>query len=231
MPAPRLILASASPRRRTLLAEAGFNFDVQPAQIDEENFPTVILPAELALRLAREKAAAVAAQHPDAVVIGADTVVAFGDMILNKPRDEPHAREMLTLLAGTTHIVITGVAVQHLERSFVQATHVMSAVRMRRLSQHEIDKYLRTGEWQGKAGAYGIQDEDPFVTRMSGSHSNIVGLPMTATKRLLASAGIFPAGHEPGGGEPHQPAPPTTAPQHSRPGSGDAASPGTDSRA
>lgn len=197
MSAPRLILASASPRRRNLLEEAGYRFEVHPADIDEENYPVNLLPGELALRLAREKAAAVARQYPDAVVLAADTVVAFGDMILGKPRDAEHARQMLTLLAGTTHIVITGVAVRHQDRNFAQETRVMSAVRMRRLSKREIDQYIATGEWQGKAGGYGIQDEDPFVTRMSGSHSNIVGLPMSAARRLLAAAGVVPEGRQP----------------------------------
>jgi septum formation protein len=192
MPSPRLILASASPRRRSLLSEAGYTFDVHPADINEDDFPITILPGDLALRLARQKADAVAQRFPDAVVLAADTVVAFGDMILNKPRDAQHAGQMLALLAGTTHIVITGVAVRHLQADLAQEQRVMSAVRMRPLSKREIEDYVASGQWQGKAGGYGIQDQDPFVTRMSGSHSNIVGLPMTTTRKLLTAAGVTP---------------------------------------
>ncbi len=193
MAQPRLILASASPRRQSLLREAGYEFTVQPADIDEDNFPSGILPSELALRLAREKARVIAERFPDAVVLAADTVVAFGDQILGKPADAQAATEMLTLLAGTTHLVITGVAVRHEIGGFNADQRLMSAVRMRRLSESEIADYVAGGDWMGKAGGYGIQDQDPFVTRMSGSHSNIVGLPMGLAKRLLSQAGIVPA--------------------------------------
>ena len=191
MASPRLILASASPRRRNLLAEAGYTFDTEKPDLDEENV-AASYPSELALRLARLKAESVALRHPDAVVLAADTLVAFGDLVLGKPRDAAHAREMLTLLAGTTHLVITAVAVRHEAAGFAQEQRVMSAVRMRKLSQKEIDDYIAGRDWQGKAGGYGIQDRDPFVTRMSGSHSNIVGLPMSATRQLLAAAGVHP---------------------------------------
>src|SRR6185436_1014668 len=112
------------------------------------------------------------------VVLAADTVVAFGDRALSKPEDAEDARRMLALLSGTTHIVITGVTVMQKESEVRQTRVAMSAVRMRAISQLEIDGYIATGQWQGKAGGYGIQDQDPFVTRMSGSLTNIVGLPM-----------------------------------------------------
>lgn len=192
MSQPRLILASASPQRQRLLEQAGYQFKTHVASIDENDFPPDALPADVALRLARRKADAVAAKFPDAVVLGADTVVAFGDQIIGKPRDAEHARQMLQLLSGTTHIVITGVAVRHKQANHAADARVMSAVRVRPLTAREIDAYVASGEWQGKAGGYGIQDPDPFVTRMTGSHSNIVGLPMEATRRLLAAAGIYP---------------------------------------
>jgi septum formation protein len=189
---PRLILASASPRRQQLLREASYEFVVHPADVDEDDYPPQIKPAELAEALAIRKSQAVAKQFPDDVVLGADTVVAFGDRILGKPRDADHARWMLRLLAGTTHIVITGVSLTRAAAEFHARSRVMSAVRMRDLWPDEIERYVQSNEWQGKAGGYGIQDNDPFVTRMAGCHTNIVGLPMTETKRLLALAGITP---------------------------------------
>jgi septum formation protein len=190
---PRFILASASPRRQQLLREAGYDFVVHPADVNEDDYPAQIKPADLAEMLAVRKSQTVSTQFPPDVVLGADTVVAFGDRVLGKPRDADHARQMLGLLSGTTHIVITGVCVARAATNFSASARVMSAVRMRDLRPDEIDRYVQGGQWQGKAGGYGIQDEDPFVTRMSGCHSNIVGLPIPETKRLLSLAGIMPA--------------------------------------
>ena len=192
-PPPRLILASASPRRQQLLSEAGYAFTVVPADVDEEDYPPGILPADLAELLAARKAQAVSRKFPEDVVLGADTVVAFGDSILGKPRDADDARRMLRLLAGTTHVVITGVAAYRAISDLHAVSRVMSGVRMRDLSPDEIDRYVAGGQWQGKAGGYGIQDDDPFVTRMSGCHTNIVGLPVPETRRLLAIAGVTPS--------------------------------------
>lgn len=188
----RFILASSSPRRQQLLRAAGYDFIVIPANIDEDDHPPNPLPADLAEFLASRKAEAIAQMHPQDVVLGADTVVAFGDRVLGKPRDAADARRMLHLLAGTTHVVITGVAVVHASAGHSARARVMSAVRMRDLAPAEIDRYVAGGQWQGKAGGYGIQDDDPFVTRLTGCHSNIVGLPMPESKRLLAQAGIVP---------------------------------------
>lgn len=188
----RLILASASPRRLSLLREAGYDFVVHPADIDEESGPASLLPAPLAQFLALAKANAVAERFPDDLVLGADTVVAFGDRPLGKPADPQDARRMLALLSGTTHIVITGVALLCRRTGLQHTRVVMSAVRMRRLMSEEIDAYVASGQWEGKAGGYGIQDNDPFVTRMSGSHSNIVGLPMEATQEMLGAVGVVP---------------------------------------
>ena len=192
MDRPRLILASASPRRQSLLRDAGYDFEIHPADVDETNYPAGLSPSDLARHLANIKADAVSAKFPDAVVLGADTVVAFGDLVLGKPKDAADARRMLELLSGTTHIVITGVAVLSAAKGFARITRVMSAVRMREMSPKDVDRYVAGGEWQGKAGGYGIQDHDPFVTRVAGSQSNIVGLPMKVTKKLLAEAGIAP---------------------------------------
>lgn len=174
---------------------AGYQFDIDPADVDEEDYSPTLLPSELAKYLARDKAETVAARHPEAVVLGADTVVAFGDEILGKPNTEADARRMLTLLSGTTHIVITGVSVICHEMNFARHDRAMSSVRMNLLKPPDITKYIATGDWQGKAGGYGIQDQDPFVTRMSGDHTNIVGLPMFLVAEMLAEAGVFPREH------------------------------------
>jgi septum formation protein len=187
---PRLILASASPRRQQLLQDAGYTFGVCPANIDEDDVPPGLGPAELAEYLARQKAAALAPQYPDDVILAADTVVAHGQSILGKPKDPIDAQRMLRLLAGTTHSVITGVAVVHLAAHFSRHTRVISTVHMRALTDAEVQAYVASNAWSGKAGGYGIQDPDPFVIKMSGCHTNIVGLPMTTTAELLKQAGV-----------------------------------------
>ena len=180
------------------MEQAGYEFDVIPSDVDEERYPKNLLPPDIALHLAGEKAAFVADMHPTSIVLGADTVVAFGDTPIGKPKDVNDARSILTLLAGTTHLVITGIVVRHKATNFQRRARVMSAVRMRPLAETELEQYLASGLWQGKAGAYGIQDEEalgfsePFVMRISGSRSNIVGLPMRSVRVLLAEAGIDP---------------------------------------
>jgi septum formation protein len=190
--APRFILASASPRRQSLLREAGYEFVVEPSNVNEDNVPAGMLPSRAAVYLAGEKAHAVAARFPDDVVLGADTVVAFGDVMLGKPESPDAAREMLKLLSGTTHLVITGVCIVHKAGGYDATAREMSAVRMKFLTPKRIDDYVADGEWRGKAGGYGIQDNDPFVTRLAGSHSNVVGLPMRLTRDLLAGVKIVP---------------------------------------
>jgi septum formation protein len=187
---PRLILASASPRRRQLLQEAGYRFVIEPANIDEDQYPSDLSPGELAQWLASRKAEVVAYRYRNDVVLGADTVVALGSQLLGKPVDAVHAHEMLRTLSGTTHQVMTGVAVLHRAAEFVRTAQVVSTVQMRVLSEDEISAYVATRDWEGKAGGYGIQDADPFVTRISGDLTNIVGLPMEKTIQLLTEAGI-----------------------------------------
>jgi septum formation protein len=190
-----LILASNSPRRRQLLAEAGYVFRVEPADIDESVVPAGLSPAEIAQYLALAKGRVVADRFPQAVVLAADTVVALGNRLLGKPADAADARAMLGLLSGTTQQVCTGVAV--FSGASIHQKTVSSTVAMRRLSDQEIDAYVAGGQWQGKAGGYGIQDDDPFVTRMEGSLTNIVGLPMDETRLLLARAGVHPVQNPP----------------------------------
>ena len=189
----KLILASASPRRAELLHEAGYELEVRPATIDEAQFGGVS-PGEIAQRLAQAKAEVIATQCPEDVVLAADTIVCLGERILGKPNDEKHAREMLELLSGTTQIVITGVCVMHKAAEFQQSTRVMTAVRMDNLTVAQLNQYIASGDWRDKEGGYGIQDNDPLVKRIAGSHSNVVGLPMEVTTRILAKAGIMPKG-------------------------------------
>ncbi len=150
---PRFVLASASPRRQELLRAAGYTFDVIASNVDESAYPTGMLPSAVAVHLSEAKARAVAALHPDCVVLAADTVVAFGDVTLGKPADENEARRMLGLLSGTTHIVITAVTVAHTAENFFKSARTMSAVRMRFLTPAEMEHYLGSGDWIGKAGA------------------------------------------------------------------------------
>jgi septum formation protein len=187
-----LILASASPRRAALLRDAGYAFAVDPADVDEDRYPGTPLPRELALLLAQSKARHVAQRHPGDVVLAADTVVAFGDTPLGKPHDARHAREMLRLLAGTTHIVVTAVAVAGPDPAVLRVDSAMSAVRMPARQPQRLDDYIASRLWEGKAGGYGIQDPDPIVTLVGGELTNVIGLPMPQTTRLLAHAGIHP---------------------------------------
>jgi septum formation protein len=183
----RLILGSASPRRKELLAQLGIVPDaILPPDIDEDPRKGE-LPRPYAARLAREKAAAVVA-GPDDIVLCADTTVALGRRILGKPRDAGEAAAFLTALGGRRHEVITAVAVRRGAR--VWARESVSAVKMKRLSDAELNAYLASGEWEGKAGAYAIQGAaGAFVPWISGSFTGIVGLPLAETAALLAAAG------------------------------------------
>lgn len=186
---PRLILASASPRRLDLLARIGVVPDaVLPADIDE-SVPRGELPRVHALRLAREKAEAVAAMEPDALVLGADTVVAVGRRILPKVEDEATLRTCMRLLSGRRHRVLTGVAL-HVPGGRVRERLVQTMIAMKHLSESEIEYYASHGEWRGKAGGYALQGYgEVYVRHIAGSYSNVVGLPLAETRALLKSAG------------------------------------------
>jgi septum formation protein len=188
---PDLILASASPRRRDLLRQIGIEpAAIEPAELDETPRKEE-LPRVYALRLAQAKAKAVAARHPTAVVLGADTVVACGRRILPKAEDEATARRCLELLSGRRHRVLGGVCV--IGGGKARSALVTTVLRFKRLSEVEIDAYLATGEWHGKAGGYAIQGRAAvFVSFLSGSYSNVVGLPLHETAALLRASGIAP---------------------------------------
>ncbi len=183
----KLILGSASPRRKELLAQLGLVPDaILPPDIDEDP-KRGELPRPYCARLAREKAAAVVAGAED-VVLCADTTVALGRRILGKPRDAAEAAEFLIALGGRRHEVITAVAVKRGERVWVKES--VSAVKMKRLSDAELNAYLAGGEWQGKAGGYAIQGAaGAFIPWISGSFTGIVGLPLAETAALLQAAG------------------------------------------
>jgi septum formation protein len=185
---PDLVLASASPRRIELLALIGITPDrIDPADIDETPGRDET-PSRLAARLARSKAEVVAARSPGAVVLAADTVVAVGRRLLEKPADEAEATKFLTLLSGRNHRVFTGVAVATGERTIHRV--VDTRVSFKVLSPAEIASYVAGGDWRGKAGGYGIQGPaGAFVTRIVGSYPAVMGLPLFETVNLLAGAG------------------------------------------
>ena len=182
----QLFLASASPRRLELLKQAGIVPDrVVPAAIDETPLPREI-PTVYAKRIAASKAAKVAAEHPDATILAADTVVALGRRILPKTETIEEARICLELLSGRRHTVLTAVSI--ISPRGKKNKLVTSIVRFKRLSREEIAAYLASNEWHGKAGGYAIQGQAatliPFI---SGSYSNIVGLPLHETVSMLRS--------------------------------------------
>lgn len=193
---PRLILASASPRRQALLAQIGLVPDaIIPADIDETPAQGE-LPHHLAMRLAAEKAAHIAQSDPDAFVLAADTVVGAGRRILPKPEDRDEAAACLGLLSGRRHRVTTGVALVAADGRVI-ARRTTTIVQFKRLSAEEQAAYLASGEWQGKAGGYAIQGmADAFVQQIIGSYSNVVGLPLHETAKLLAGHG-FPVWQTP----------------------------------
>ena len=184
----RLILASASPRRLDLLARIGVTPDeVAPADIDESVLKGE-LPKAHALRLAEEKAAAVAARFPEDLVLAADTVVAVGRRILPKVEDETTLRACMKLLSGRRHRVMTGVALAG--GGSVRCRVVETMIAMKRLSAEEIDYYASHGEWRGKAGGYALQGYgEVYVRHIGGSYSNVVGLPLAETRLMLKAVG------------------------------------------
>jgi septum formation protein len=184
-----LVLASASPRRLELLRQIGIVPDlVEPADIDETPRRNELPPA-LALRLAEEKARAVAARNAGAFVLAADTVVACGRRILPKTEDEVAARRCLQLLSGRRHRVHSGVALVAPD-GHLSLRRVDSRVGFKRLEAAETAAYLAGGEWRGKAGGYAIQGRAAaFIRWISGSYSNVVGLPLFETAQLLAGGG------------------------------------------
>ena len=184
-----LILASQSPRRKELLQQLGYDFICLPADIDESVRSTET-PEHYVARLAREKAAAIAQQHNDEVVVlGSDTSVVFGEHILGKPESLSDCLAILNMLSGNSHRVITAIAAVKGQRS--EVVLVSTEVDFKALTEVEIRRYWQTGEPQDKAGAYGIQGiGGQFVTKIRGSYSAVVGLPLYETAQLLSTFGV-----------------------------------------
>ncbi|WP_425037545.1 Maf family protein [Primorskyibacter sp. S187A] len=184
---PKLVLGSGSPRRRELLGVLGVAIsEVRPPDIDEDPHPRE-LPRAYCARIAREKAQAMSLTD-DEIVLCADTTVALGRRIMGKPADAGEAAQFLHMLSGRRHKVITAVAVRRGDQVWFR--DVVSTVRMKRLSDLEINAYLASGDWQGKAGGYGIQGPaGAFIPWIEGSYPAIMGLPLAETAQLLAAAG------------------------------------------
>ncbi|RKQ71342.1 septum formation protein [Litorimonas taeanensis] len=187
----RFILASASPRRLSLLKQIHVTpDDVIPAEINEDPILGEV-PRPHALRLASEKCAVIAAREPDSVVLAADTVVGVGRRILPKAETPEQALECLKRLTGRAHQVYTGIAIYSPNKG-LQSRVVETRLKFKTLSPQEIEYYLASEEWHGKAGGYGIQGyAEAFIQKLSGSYSNVVGLPLTETRHYLLEHGVI----------------------------------------
>lgn len=179
----RILLASQSPRRRELLSQAGFVYEVEPSQVEEHTTRT--LPWEIVMELSRQKAVDISRRHkePELLVVGADTIVAYGDRILGKPHSAEAAVEMLTLLQGSRHQVYTGVTLVWTEQveERIHTFYEKTEVEFYPMSQEEIYRYVDTGDCMDKAGAYGIQTQfGIYIKGIHGDYNNVVGLPIAA---------------------------------------------------
>ena len=190
----RLILASASPRRAELLRAAGIDVDVRPADVDESVQPGEA-PDRYASRVALAKARSISLEAPDRFVLGADTVVVVDDRILGKPTDSADARRMLRALSGRSHVVMTAVILIRgagLRGEMLDAQVERTVVEFAPLTSHEIERYAATAEPMDKAGGYAIQGlASRFVTRIEGSYSNVVGLPVSLVYGMCKKAGLL----------------------------------------
>lgn len=189
---PRFILASSSPRRLELLRQIGYVPDaIIPADLDE----TVLhkeLPRAHCERLAVAKATKLAEQYPDDVILGSDSTVSLGRRIFGKPENEEEAREFMRLLSGRRHKAITAVCVAQGARKSVKV--VETVVHFKRLEDDEIEGLVRSGDWDGKCGGYGIQGfASGFVKKINGAQSNVIGLPLYEAKNLLKAYGVYPS--------------------------------------
>jgi len=182
-----IILASASPRRKQLLAEAGYKFTVVRPEIDESAFPVEGIEAcEYAERLALAKAKDVAEKYPDSLVIGADTVVDFQGQIIGKPADAKEAEQITKKLFSRPHKVITGIAIVRLSNGIELSESDTTTIYPKRLTSEQIDEHIKSETWRDKAGAYAIKENgDEFIERIQGSLTNVMGLPMELLERLL----------------------------------------------
>jgi len=187
----RLILASESPRRYELLKQVGLDFDVIPSGI-EEDYIKGESPRKHVLRLAEAKALDVGNQHPDRWIIAADTIVCVDHSILGKPKSREEAKKMLRRLSGKGHRVLTGFSVHHLKKRKGDREAVQTAVRVKKLTQAEMEWYIRTGEPFDKAGGYAVQGIGSFmIESIKGSYTNVVGLPIYELIQMLSRLGAL----------------------------------------
>lgn len=186
---PPIVLASASPRRKQLLAQAGYTFTVCAPEIDESGFSAEGLDScEYAENLAVAKANNVAVKYPASLVIGADTLIDFDGEIIGKAADADNARQIIRKLFSKSHKVITALAIVRLADKTQMVQSQVTVVYPKKMTEEQIEEHIRGGSWQGKAGAYAIQENgDEFVQRIEGSLTNVIGMPMELLKRMLAS--------------------------------------------
>ena len=186
------ILASASPRRKLLLEQAGLEFKIIVSDVDESLFSTEgVTSAQHTKILALEKAKDVAVKYPDQLVMGADTVVDCNGLIIGKPDDAAHAEQITRMLFSQPHEVITGVALVRISDNTEIVEAVTTTVFPKMLTEEQIMGHIENGSWQGKAGAYGIQETgDEFVERIEGSFTNVIGLPMELIKEMLEEVDV-----------------------------------------
>jgi len=184
----RIILASASPRRKELMEKAGYKFTVIVSDINESDFQLDDLePVEYAKQLALAKAKAVAKDYPDAIVIGADTIADLDGEIIGKPQNKKHAEQITRKLFSKPHKVITSVAIVRLSDKLQTVESDTTVVYPRRMTAQQIAQHIKGGTWRGKAGAYAIQETgDQFVERIEGSLTNVMGLPMELLQKMLS---------------------------------------------
>jgi septum formation protein len=190
----QFLLASASPRRKHLLEKAGYCFEIIPSDVDESAYDAEGVTSEEHTKvLALAKAKEVAVRFPNAVVIGSDTVVDLDGEIIGKPDDAEHAEEITRKLFSKPHKVITGLALVCVEKNIETVEADTTIVYPKQLTESQIADHIQNGQWQGKAGAYGIQETgDEFVDHIEGSFTNVMGLPIELTQRLLEQLGIRP---------------------------------------
>jgi len=186
----RLVLASASPRRRELLEGLGLSFEVHPSQVEEETFKH-LPPAARVEALALAKAWSLLPKFPGCLIVGADTLVVCEGRVLGKPGSAAEAAAMLSFLSGRTHLVYTGVAVVRSPDGMAKASHAVTEVTFRPLTKREIRAYVASGEPLDKAGAYGIQGRGALLVKeIKGDYFNVVGLPLVSLTELLAQFGL-----------------------------------------
>jgi nucleoside triphosphate pyrophosphatase len=185
----QLVLASASPRRKQLLEELGFDFMVHPSDFEEKD--THLSPEELVTHNALGKAQDVARHHRNSLIIGVDTVGAFQDQILNKPKDRKDAKRILRLINNTTHRVISGICVMDSDKKRAITAVETTMITVDRMEDAEIDAYIRSGEGEDKAAGYAIQGLGSlFVKNIDGDYFNVVGLPIYRLRKLLKKMGV-----------------------------------------